>query len=531
MPQQQIDFSRKNVLLVENSGSARNTTQGMLRELGVIHIKSVRPSEEVLELLKEQHFDLVILAYQSSDSYHGLQLMEQARFEGLMKLASCWVFVTSDSAQDVVLHAIDSEPDLLILRPFKIEVLTQRLTDAMLRKQLMAPISKAMDRGNYQRAIELCDEAPLEADLYEHLQLAKGRSLLALQRPADAFQVLYKSYREVGGRSASLYLAEALIGMGKLDEARKILHQLIDRHALLIYGYDLLAKIYQLQGDLESALKVLKQATRRSPLGLPRNLKMGRVAVQTGHLDVADSAFRQSIKLGEHSCYRSPEPYVRLANVRRMEMLNAEEQDLKGLERQLSELLDDAESEFPDDEMLKVQAALLKSQMCRDLHETEQARNFFKQAENLVETHHLEVDLDRALLDLMGDTAPILEEKVHSPTGKEQNPQMSAKVTLQGVKQYLSGQNAKAIKYFLLAVEFDRNSCKPLVNLAQIYVEAIRRDPDRQENSRKMAERYLHLAERLARESAEVRRLHQLKALLEVPLEQLPDGSLFNLLR
>ena len=119
----QIDYSDKYVLLIDSSGNMRATIYYMLRELGITNVKAITINDKVIPLIAQNDFDVILLGHNASDSVTGIQILEVARYRGYIKPSSAWVCMTSDSSQEVILHAIDSHPDDLISKPFSIEEL------------------------------------------------------------------------------------------------------------------------------------------------------------------------------------------------------------------------------------------------------------------------------------------------------------------------------------------------------------------------------------------------------------------------
>src|SRR5690554_7012179 len=63
-----IDYTHKKVLLIDSSGNLRSTIFYMLRELGVRNVKATTVNEKVLELIREESFDIILLGHNSSDA-------------------------------------------------------------------------------------------------------------------------------------------------------------------------------------------------------------------------------------------------------------------------------------------------------------------------------------------------------------------------------------------------------------------------------------------------------------------------------
>lgn len=539
MAARKIDYSDKNVLLIDSSGNLRSTIYYMLRELGVKNLRTTTVNDKVLALIEEEPCDIILLGHNSSDAVSGMQLLEEARFRGYIRPTAGWIFMTSDASQELVLHAIDCRPDDLLTRPFSIDELKTRLDHLVLRKQVLRPVEQSIEAGDLEGAVLACDDIPRHDPNSDYARRLKATLLIELGRADEAYAVLEPIFWQAPDKDTGLCMAQALIGMGRLGEAGELLDGLIENYPLLIAAYDLRAQVYERSGDLEQARETLREATAKAPLGIPRQMELGRVATQTRVLELAEGAYRKSIVLGRRSCYRSPEPYLRLANIRRLEMKGADPRRQIELRNDLDAILNSAEHNFPRDPALKVKTALLRAHASEELGQLDEARRLNEEASRRNAALGQPLQLERERLRLSGDPLPILEPEPEpepdqagaSARSMRRDPEMSDKVNRLGVKHYLADKRSQAIRYFGLAIEYDPGNVSALLNLAQLFLEAARDQENKREERLKMVDRYLRLTDRLPLEAVEKLRQSQLKTFRRMPLSELPEGSLGVLLR
>ncbi|WP_432697691.1 tetratricopeptide repeat protein [Marinobacterium sp. YM272] len=531
-----IDYSDKSVLLVDSSGNMRSTIFYMLRELGVQNLRASSVNDHVLDLIRDEAFDIILLGHNSSDAVSGAQILEEARYRGFIRPTAGWIFMTSDASQELVLHAIDSRPDFLLTRPFSIEELKQRLDQLIIRKRSLYPMEQAIEIGDLESAVEACKKISRSDPCFDQAIRLRGRCLINLGKAGQAYEELERQYWKDKDKDTGLLMAEALLRLGRLEESKELLTGLIESHPLLIAAYDLLARVHELNGLLHDARETLKEATRKAPLGVPRQMELGRVATQSQALDVAEGAYRRSIVLGRNSCFRSPEPYLRLANVRRLEMKDADPRRATDLRNEFETLLNNAEYNFPKEPALKVRSALLRGKLARDQGDEEEAGRLQREADSRNRALEIPLDLEREELLLSGDRVPMLEpetlvEPAAETAGTRRDSEMAAKVNRLGVKHYMAGKLSQAIRYFGLAIEYDPRYPAALLNLAQLYLESARDTSQRRAERLKMVDRYLRLAQQLPLDTAAQERLDQFGLLRQQPVESLPPGSLGVLLR
>ncbi len=537
MTNRKVDYSDKRVLLIDSSGNVRSAIFHMLRRLGVHNIQAVSINDRVFSLIAEGGYDLILLGHNGSDAMSGIQILEEARYRGYIKPSAGWVFMTSDASQEMVLHAIDSRPDVLLTKPFSIDELKLRLDSLVCRKAVLRPVDMALEMGDLSRAIGACDDrVPRQDPLFDHVQQVKGKLLIQARRFQEARVLSEARYWQNQDKEAGLHLAEALAGLGLLRDAVGVLEGLIEHYPLLIGAYDLLAVVHERLGELPAACEALVDATTRSPLGIPRQMELGRVSTQTRQLATAEGAYRKSIVLGRHSVYRSPDPFLKLANIQRLALQDADARQGVKLRDAFDQALNQALVQFPRDDRCKIQVVLMRRQLFEDQGDVAEAERMEREAEALNKRRETPLDLRREQLNVSADKVPLLEPEVPllapvPPDTDKRDPAMSLKVNRLGVKHYRVGKVSQAIRYFGMAIEYDPANAAALLNLAQLFLESARDNEARREERLRMVDRYLHLTDTLSMKGDFQARQMLLKRLRTLSPDQLPEGSLGTLLR
>ena len=533
-----VDFSQKSVLLIDSSGNLRSTVKSMLQSMGFASVTSLSISSRVLEEVVEQDYDIILLGHNVHDKYSGLQLLEEARYKGLIKPTCSWVLMTSDASQQSVLFAIENQPDELLTKPFTLDTLSKRIQSLCKRRALFEPIERAIERKAINRAIRLCDSLLKPSDpSYPLAQTIKGRLLLDQQRYEEAKQLFESLYWANEALYPGYLLADSLYHLGDFDGAQQLLQQLIAKHPLLIPAYDLLARVHEAGGDLEAAQKALQQGAGHSPLSIQRQLELGRLSMRNDQLEQAAKAYRRSIHLGDSSCLDSATPYFKLVNVQRLQMEQSQGHERQDHLNEIEQLLERAGQRFHRDPIVQVQSQLIRAKVNESLGDADEAQRCYEKALQHAESYGLEVDLDELRGQLMDESIPALPQaavaaKAESEAEKPKlDPAMSAKVNRIGVRNYLADKPGQAIRYFGLAFEYDPSNGRALLNLSQLFLEAARDTPSRRDERMKMYQRYIRLAQRLPLVGDEQRKQQLLSRLANEPLDQLPPGPLAVLLK
>jgi tetratricopeptide (TPR) repeat protein len=111
---------------------------------------------------------------------------------------------------------------------------------------------------------------------------------------------------------ARLGLAKTLFMQQRFEEAEELLSRLVVENNKFLDAYDWLAKTHEASGQLTLAKGVLANAVAISPHAIRRLRKLGEVALETGDVDTAESAFQKVVTKAKYSEFRDPEDHVRL---------------------------------------------------------------------------------------------------------------------------------------------------------------------------------------------------------------------------
>ncbi|MGB0663576.1 MAG: response regulator [Pontibacterium sp.] len=547
-----VDYSRKRVLLVESSSTLRSAISQMLRTLGVHNLQATGNYREIGARLEYERFDFILIAHNESDKVSGLQVLEEARLKRWTGPGTDWILLTGNASQETVLHAIDNEPDAMLSKPFSVADLKKRMDALWLRQEAFKAVTQAADNGDIIEAAKLClTRFSIHSPYREEAELRACEYFLDMGEYAQVKQIAERLYWRAERKEPGLLLARALLHLGQLDEAFELLQKLIQKNPLYLAPYDLLAMIFDLKGDVSSALEVMKSATKKSPMAVLRQRELGRLATSISELDVAEFAYKRSIVHGQHSCHHSYEPFLSLANVVRLKGVT---DDALGRQRQkiIGDILAAANRAFVNDKQLKVKTAMFSSELQRDIGRDEESKRLANEAAELNALLDEPVNFAELMSGLNGarPQSPFTPSVANNPAA---NPKTTpASITLkpgtkpklskeaqeksrqanrQGVKLYASHERLHALKFFKMAVKQDPNYFAALLNLAQLYLELAR-------DEEKGRQQYLdHLANAMDKMATlpssedQKRKYDALADLWEGGLEALPSGPVGQMLR
>ncbi|MBU2885116.1 response regulator [Gilvimarinus agarilyticus] len=304
-------FEYKRVLVVDDFDNFRTTVMRMLQEFGARSVDTAAHGNDAVSKCRSTSYDLVLCDYNLGPGKSGQQVLEQLRHESLLKHSSLFVLISAESSKNIVMATYDYEPDAYLTKPITAKTLQQRLERLFHQSREMCKVYNAMDDGDLDAAITRCGELlrgqsrvrPLVQKLLGRLLLRTGQFNPAEQLFRKVLQVRELDWAMVG-------LALAKKGQDDWVGAQQWVEQALSLNPMCMPAYDLLADIHAARGDRQEQQHTLAQAVEISPLSIMRQQELGAVAYQNHDLEQALEAFKNSIKLGEHSCYDDKDVYL-----------------------------------------------------------------------------------------------------------------------------------------------------------------------------------------------------------------------------
>ena len=385
MSQLESMLAKKRILAIDDLVESRSAMKKMLVILGADKVDVAMDGDEATEYIFNNHYDLIISDYNLGRGRDGQQILEEARFTRQIKATCTFVMLTGENAMDMVMGAIEYEPDDYITKPFTIDVMRQRLTRILNVKEQLRPINESIDRQERRKVLPLCD-ALIEKQprLKIRVERIKGRMLMALKEYGKAL-VLYESIlkeREINW--ALLGKATCLFNLEKLDEAEKVLNHTIHEHPKYVQCYDLLCKIHLKKKNLKSAQNTLIRAVKVSPKQVLRQMELGRIAYANKDFTVAEGAFKMSVKLARHSCYRSVKNYLLFAKSLQHKISPINNKDSRAGSQEALKAVDEAKTLYKDNTDYVFEATIIESTTYSNLGKAADAKAAADKAESLL---------------------------------------------------------------------------------------------------------------------------------------------------
>jgi tetratricopeptide (TPR) repeat protein len=311
------DNSNLSVLVIDPNPGMRGSLQNMLNQASITKIEFAVSSGTAIKQVMKRSYDIILCEYDlgsgNEDGQDGQQLLEDLRHHKLIGLLTIFIMITSEGIYSKVVSAAELTPTDYILKPFTVDVLSQRIARAIDRRNAFLPVYQLIGQGNLRQAVRACAEAEQAHPRYaaDFLRL-RAELHVSLNELTDA-EALYNhivATRPIGW--AHLGLARTLFAQGRLDEARESLEKLVADNPRLMAAYDLLARCHEANGAPHRAQRVLEDAVAVSPHVIRRLRKLGEVAYEAGDVGAAEKSFKQVVAKAKYSEFRNPEDHVNL---------------------------------------------------------------------------------------------------------------------------------------------------------------------------------------------------------------------------
>ncbi|MBI5632733.1 MAG: response regulator [Nitrospirae bacterium] len=397
------DLSYKQFLVIDDFGEFRSSIRRMLWSFNVKDIDDAANGEAAIELMSNKSYDVILcdynLGYNRKD---GQQVFEEARHRNLIKFSTVFMMITAENSMQMVMGAVEYQPDDYLIKPFSREVLRTRLERAIKRKSDFELIELAIANKEYLRAIALCDQSTLKIpkNIFEYLKL-KGDLCITIG-DYQAAMVVYEKVLSIRDISwAKLGIGKVQFYMQDYAAAAETFRSLVQDNSMYIEAYDWLSKSLVANQSLEEAQQVLLTAAELSPKSIFRHKTIGDISFKINDLDISEKSFKKAIDLGQYSFFKNPSHYTSLAKVL------VEKKTPEGA----LDVLKDIRKEFKGSAEASMQASAMEGIVFKEMNRPEDAKKAIQEAMQLMEesagsiSEDIAIDLAKVCFELGDKTA------------------------------------------------------------------------------------------------------------------------------
>lgn len=270
-----MQFSNKQVLIVEDQRPFLLLLKGLMHSMGAFDVVTKSSAEQAVSLCKKHKFDIVICdLHLGAETKNGYELIEELRTRRLINPTSVFVLISADSARPVVLGSIERRPDDFLIKPFSQVQLKSRIVRAWQKRQFLHQAFSLIDQGEYNSAIDHI-ETLLEAPRHYkgHCEQLLVELYWRIAQPRKALDVL-RNY--IDGKPvlwAQIAIGRTYLLLNEHEKAISIAKKTLKRNRFNADAHDILAQAHHALEAGEKALDSIKEAIKLSPFSLPRHFK------------------------------------------------------------------------------------------------------------------------------------------------------------------------------------------------------------------------------------------------------------------
>ncbi len=389
------NLTDKTILIVDDFPEMRSLMRSMVIAFGARRIELASKGEEAINAMESGRFDIVLCDYNLGDGKDGQQVLEEAKHRDLLPGSTAFVMVTAESTSQMVLGALEYQPDGYIAKPVTKTVLQARLKKLLEKKASLSDVNSALDAKQYGKVIERCDRHIAGGSKYRlELLRIKSDALIKSGSYEQAITLCEAIIAERELSWAMFDLGRAHYHQQRYSEAADIISCVIESNSSFVSAYDWLAKIHEQLGDPVRAQSTLMAAVGKSPKSILRQRALADLADRNKDYEVTQKARRTVIRVGKGSVLRQPGDYTGLA---RALVKNGSAKDAL-------KIVESIKYEFRGDSRAELEAAVATSNVFIALGQKEKSKEMLEKAIDLASTNHdlvsadVEIDLAEACL-------------------------------------------------------------------------------------------------------------------------------------
>lgn len=275
------------VLIIDDSPMYRTAAKGMLQKLGYSSptIDFAQDAKEAISKCRTNNYALVFFDYNLGKKANGYQLIDELKQKQLLPPDCVNIIVTADSTPEVVRGFMELEPDGYLLKPLNYTTLKERLPQFSNKKRHLGDVMTIIGNQDYQKAIDVIDQAFYKQDdIIVRSQILKAQALIGLGKLDEARNILINVKDSPEQSSVNLQLAKLAFDQRQYKQAIFLATQVKQDAFRSAQAHELCAEIYAAQSQYEQAVDEVEAALAISPKVIERHLK--RIAYNLALFDL-----------------------------------------------------------------------------------------------------------------------------------------------------------------------------------------------------------------------------------------------------
>lgn len=307
-------LKEKNILIIDDFAEMRSTIRGMLIPYGADNIIMASNGEEAVELICRNKFDVILCDYNLGDGKDGQQVLEEVKLRSKLPYSTVFIMVTAESSSFMVMGALEHQPDDYLSKPFTHSVLQNRIKKILDKKGELKQLAQALDQGNNNAAIALCDEEIEKSPRhrFEFLKM-KCELLIKEQRYDETTELCNDVINERKLPWANFNLGKVMYMRQEYQDAAEQFDDIIRENPTYISAYDWLAECQKKLQQYQASQTTIEKGIAQSSKSVLRQRAFADLAEINDDLNSAEQARKKVIKLAKNSVQQDADDYTKLA--------------------------------------------------------------------------------------------------------------------------------------------------------------------------------------------------------------------------
>ena len=357
-------YANKKCLVIDDFPEIRGSLTRTLKTFGASKVDTAADGEEAVKACQKGQYDIVLCDYNLGAGKDGQQILEEVRFLRVLLMTSLFVMITGESSREMVLGALECQPDDYITKPYTQASLKVRLDKAILRHEALLHIKRSITKGDYRQALDDCNDMIANGSRYAGDCLKMKGQLHFLLKQLKEAQNVYESILDKKPVAwAKIGMAKTMIEMDRLDTAEDMLKDIISDDNRYIEAHDMLAEVHSKRNELIEAQAATETATQISPKSVLRHRQLAKLADRNNDDETTLKSYQQSIKWGFNSCHESEQDYFDYARKVSDVTQGDTSSSAKTMVKQANTFLDRARKRYSARPEVAVQAQMVETQL------------------------------------------------------------------------------------------------------------------------------------------------------------------------
>jgi DNA-binding response OmpR family regulator/Tfp pilus assembly protein PilF len=482
-------------LVIDDFATVRRSIKTMLSELGFQRVIEAHDGESASRAVSQSDFDLILCDYNLGKGRNGLRLLEEWRHEKLINQSSVFVLITGDTSKQVVVSALEYQPDDYLAKPFTMDVLIVRIRRWFERRMVMLPILVQREANDWEAVARSAMAVINKHPRYRTLaQKQYVEALMQSKRYDDAENFLHGLLEKRAQGWAQVELNRIAIERKQYAEAEAALRKVILSEPNLTDAYDCLAVALGHLGKKEDQQQVIDQAVYLAPQNIDRLNRLIDIAVENQDFTRSSQALKELMTLSSGTMHESVELYQRyICSLMEEQELTESKDRKREINKEISAISHKMQHRYGRDTNVHLfnEAVTVRSSSEPDsLKFTPQLNDLFAETlANLEDINGLTALMVASTYyradrfsdgdALVSRFSKLFEDEpsvLRNLTELQSEPvslairQQAHSLNLKGIELYESGEFGQAIEYFKKAMDLSPRHAGIILNFVQSYM-------------------------------------------------------------